>query len=185
MCLGLVFEKKLWYTVIYTKMESFCLAAEVPLRKGGGDLRLRGDADEMEKFFRRREKEIKKETCSREFGFVPVYVIVLLAVVCICGLVESHIRQDRIIVSPELELAQPEESAEAEKSTAGYVKIDLNSASEEGLQTIPGIGVVRAARIVETREKLGKFRSVDDLLNVEGFGEKLIESIRDYVFVVY
>ncbi|HFU4363587.1 TPA: helix-hairpin-helix domain-containing protein [Streptococcus suis] len=62
-------------------------------------------------------------------------------------------------------------------------KVNLNTATEADLQTISGIGAKRAADIVAYREANGGFKSVDDLNNVSGIGDKTMESIRPYVTV--
>lgn len=51
-------------------------------------------------------------------------------------------------------------------------QIDLNTASAEDLQRIPGIGPAMSARIIAYREQSGPFHSVDDLRSVSGVGEK-------------
>lgn len=61
--------------------------------------------------------------------------------------------------------------------------IDLNTADQAALETLPRIGPALAERIVAWREENGRFRSVDDLLAVPGIGEKLLEGIRDGVRV--
>jgi len=52
--------------------------------------------------------------------------------------------------------------------------IDVNHASQEDLQVIPGIGPVLAKRIVDYRAKNGYFRTVQDLIEVKGIGPKLL-----------
>jgi competence protein ComEA len=59
--------------------------------------------------------------------------------------------------------------------------IQLNTATAEQLQTIPGIGPVTAERIIQYREENGPFRSVDDLDAVSGIGPKRLEQLRDLV----
>ncbi len=51
-------------------------------------------------------------------------------------------------------------------------KVNVNTASTEQLTTLPGVGPKLAARIVEYRHKSGPFRSLQELLNVRGVGEK-------------
>lgn len=62
-------------------------------------------------------------------------------------------------------------------------KINLNRASAEELQKLPGVGPVLAARIVAFREEHGPFRSVDDLTLVSGIGPKTLDGFRDQVTV--
>lgn len=64
----------------------------------------------------------------------------------------------------------------------GATLVDLNSADEATLDTLPGIGPVLAARIVEHRAA-GPFASVDDLVDVPGIGQALLEDLRDLVRV--
>ncbi len=59
--------------------------------------------------------------------------------------------------------------------------IDPNRASARELETIPGIGPVLAARIIEYRETVGRFERPEDLLNVAGIGPKTLEKIKAYL----
>jgi competence protein ComEA len=79
-----------------------------------------------------------------------------------------------------LAVATPATGAAAEEKAA---KVNLNSASAEELTTLPGIGPAYARRIIEYREKNGPFKRVEDLLNVQGIGDKTLERIRDKVSV--
>lgn len=62
-------------------------------------------------------------------------------------------------------------------------KVDLNRAETWLLQALPGIGEGRARLIVDYRTGNGPFRSVDDLLKIEGFGKTVVDKIRDYATV--
>lgn len=62
-------------------------------------------------------------------------------------------------------------------------KVDLNAADKEGLKKLPGVGDVLAERIIKHREKIGGFKEVSQLLDVEGIGESKFHSIREEVFV--
>lgn len=62
-------------------------------------------------------------------------------------------------------------------------KININYATLEELQTLPGIGPVLAQRIIEYRETYGPFMDVEELLNVKGIGEGLLDRIRDLITV--
>ena len=61
--------------------------------------------------------------------------------------------------------------------------IDLNAATAEQLDTLPGIGPVLAERIVTWRTSNGRFRSIEELSEVSGIGDAVLESVRDLVRV--
>lgn len=61
--------------------------------------------------------------------------------------------------------------------------LDLNHATAQELTTLPGIGEVLAQRIVDYREAHGPFRSVEELIAVEGIGEGKLEKLRELVTV--
>jgi competence protein ComEA len=57
-------------------------------------------------------------------------------------------------------------------------KVVLNLADETELQKLPGIGKSRARAIVEQRERLGRFRRLEDLLRVKGIGPRRLATLR-------
>ena len=71
-----------------------------------------------------------------------------------------------------------------EAEDTGETRININTASAEELQTLYGIGPVKAQAIIEYRNEKGPFHSVDELINVSGIGPKTLEKIRDQVTVV-
>ena len=76
--------------------------------------------------------------------------------------------------------------ATASKSTftannTGNKKVNINQASTEELESLPSIGPVMAARIVDYRKDHGAFQSLDDLNAVKGIGEKTIEKLQPYI----
>lgn len=73
--------------------------------------------------------------------------------------------------------AESEESS-SEKSSS---KINLNKASLTELQTLPGIGEVKAQSIIDYRESSGGFKTIDDLTNITGIGPKTVDKFRDMV----
>ena len=61
--------------------------------------------------------------------------------------------------------------------------IDLNAATIKELEELPGVGPVIAQRIVDMRQKSGRFRRVEDLLAIRGMSTKRLEALRRYVTV--
>ncbi|MBL1225959.1 helix-hairpin-helix domain-containing protein [Enterococcus sp. BWR-S5] len=70
---------------------------------------------------------------------------------------------------------------EADSSETG--KLDLNTATEQELTMLSGIGQKKAQDIINYREAQGGFSSVDELTNISGFGAKTLEKIREFVYV--
>jgi len=68
-------------------------------------------------------------------------------------------------------------------SSKGNRKVNINQATEEQLEEIPGIGPVKAAAIISFREEHGAFKSVEDIVQVSGIGQKSIEKIAEYIEV--
>jgi competence protein ComEA len=66
---------------------------------------------------------------------------------------------------------------------AGSGPVDLNSATTEQLETLPGVGPATAAAIVDDRDRNGPFASVDDLERVPGIGPAKLDAIREQVTV--
>jgi competence protein ComEA len=62
-------------------------------------------------------------------------------------------------------------------------KININLATAEELTNLPGIGPSYAQRIVDYREEHGPFKTIEDLLNVRGIGDRTFDKIRDRVTV--
>ncbi len=77
----------------------------------------------------------------------------------------------------------PTGSGGSSVSTEDNVKIDLNSADQGLLETLPGVGEVTAERILEWREQHGRFTSIEQLREVDGIGAKRFARLRDQVTV--
>lgn len=79
--------------------------------------------------------------------------------------------------------AEAETSRETARPKEPVWPIDLNAAGAEELLRLPGIGPVRAAAVVKLRNERGGFRSVDELLDVKGIGERTLERVRPLAVV--
>lgn len=62
-------------------------------------------------------------------------------------------------------------------------KININTATQYELQSLSGVGESTAEAIIQYREKNGLFKSVDDLVNVKGIGNKKIEKLSENLTV--
>lgn len=62
-------------------------------------------------------------------------------------------------------------------------QVNINAATAEQLEELPGVGPKMAARIVEYRQKNGGFKKVEDLMNVRGLGEKNFLKLKPFITV--
>lgn len=81
------------------------------------------------------------------------------------------------------------------ESTEGYVpiqsgqqtqdkqKINLNTAAASELETLPGIGPSKAEAIIENRETNGPYKTIEDLKNISGIGDKTFEKLKELISV--
>lgn len=81
----------------------------------------------------------------------------------------------------QLQIPGPDAADGGGNNPAGNGLIDINTADETELQKLPGVGPVLASRIIAYRDTVGRFESVEDLLDVAGIGETRLASIRDMI----
>ena len=91
--------------------------------------------------------------------------------------VHAQITTER--VPEELVRELPEPEPEPEQTP----RLELNRATRAELEALPGIGAVLAERIVAWRSANGPFVSVEQIMDVEGIGEKKFAEIRDSIYV--
>ncbi len=87
-------------------------------------------------------------------------------------------REDAVPVSRAAEVLAAEEEKPVLEGP-----LDLNRATLEELEMLPGIGEILAQRILEYREAHTGFRSIEELTEVSGIGRKKLDRIRDYIYL--
>lgn len=79
--------------------------------------------------------------------------------------------------------AQAEKPSTATQSTSTKAIVNLNSATVDQIEALPGIGRKTAERIIEYRTKNGGFKRIEDLMNVKGIGEKSFLKLKPQLVV--
>lgn len=98
----------------------------------------------------------------------------------------DKLRDNQLIIIPnknELSNANTNINVSKEGNTAEEGIININTASLEELQKINGVGEVKAKSIINYREKNGGFKSIDEMKNIEGIGDKTFEKMKDQITV--
>ena len=100
---------------------------------------------------------------------------------------QRHVNLARFVVDGE-QIAVPAigeipDAAAGVPGSAVGGKVNINTADEAGLDTLPRVGPAMAARIIAFREANGRFITIEDLMNVTGVGDKTFEGLRDLVTV--
>lgn len=80
-------------------------------------------------------------------------------------------------------IAGQAQTSGATGSGGGVALVNINTASSEELQTLPGIGEATASAIIDERERNGPFASIEDLMRVSGIGEKKFAKVEGSICV--
>lgn len=108
-------------------------------------------------------------------------ILLGLTAVFLCALAGLSLRdrQDRVpgvVIETEAEVPR-------EKIAPDFPPVDLNTATAEELDTLPGIGESLARRIIAYREANGPFGSIEEIMEVSGIGEAKFAELEDRVTV--
>lgn len=76
-----------------------------------------------------------------------------------------------------------ETGASSSSESAGQSLVNINTATAEELDSLPGVGSATAESIIQDRDSLGPFSSTEDLMRVSGIGEKKFAKLKDYICV--
>jgi competence protein ComEA len=83
--------------------------------------------------------------------------------------------------APAVKGGAPAKSAKAASGATAIVNI--NTATQAQLESLPGVGAKAAERILEYRQKNGQFKKIEDLMNVKGIGEKSFLKLKPWLTV--
>ncbi len=130
---------------------------------------------------------MKKDEFYERFLFVPI-IVIIVSVLCI--VFNGFERLFPKVESQEVQIVEQIESDEeviklkkVSKIKKGETPIDINRATAEELQRLPGIGVAKATSIVEQREKMGGFKTLDDLMCTEGIGPGVFDRLVGFICI--
>lgn len=83
----------------------------------------------------------------------------------------------------EVKIAEQEAVSESVEEVSETEPVNINTANAEDLMTLPGIGQVRAAAIIEHRQREGDFQKIEDIMNVKGVGTGIFSKINSLICV--
>jgi comEA protein len=111
---------------------------------------------------------------SRATRWLPVLVIFLGALIILSSCVKLP-RRDVVSTTGD------GQNTFANREAEGASLIDINTASAAELEKLPGIGPALAARIIEHRERFGRFRRIEHLIMVRGIGDRRFRKMRSLI----
>ena len=89
----------------------------------------------------------------------------------------------KIIVAEKITDGDGNEKGGLPKAVTEDGKVNINLADQTELQQIPGVGPATAEKIIQYRESQGRFRTIEDIQNVNGIGQKTFEKLKDMIIV--
>ena len=106
-------------------------------------------------------------------------VSVLMAVIFCCVIGFSTLPGDAYAKSNSKEVTTQKTAAKTQKAVPQ--NLDINSADKDLLVQLPGVGPKTADAILKYRKANGEFKSIDELTNIKGIGEKKLLKLKPYL----
>lgn len=114
----------------------------------------------------------------------PQQILIVITVVFIVLLVGLFLGRNMTKAYVPLDQAlNTEPQSDSEPAISNDGKLDINTATQQQLQMLPGVGEVLAQRIIDYREETGNFESIEELMNVSGIGEAKFTAIKPRIKV--
>ena len=135
------------------------------------------------------EQKIENQEKEPEAVLIQVYVCGAVASPGVYTLPEGSRVYEAVEMAEEVQNGETVEQSSAGEDLSGVSgasdggKVNINTADEAGLMTIPGIGESRAKAIIAYREENGKFESIEDIMKIDGIKEKMFDKIKDSITV--
>ncbi len=96
---------------------------------------------------------------------------------------ESSSESIEIIKSNNVDIEKNAKSKDFVNSKKNNSKVNINTANQTELETLPGIGTATALKIINYRKENGKFKNVEDIKNVKGIGDSKFNNIKDLIII--
>jgi competence protein ComEA len=103
--------------------------------------------------------------------------------VAFLALTLSSCKPHRDVANINSSQTQTVEQSSSSQSEPKKLSVNLNTATAEELKELPGIGEVMARRVIDYRERHGRFRRAEEIIIVEGFSEKKYRAIAEMICV--
>ena len=96
---------------------------------------------------------------------------------------QNENRDNRYVYNENVIQNSSNNSVKSNNKKSNNEKININTATEEKLDELPGVGESTANKIIKYREENGKFKNIEDIKNVSGIGDAKFDGIRDEITV--